>query len=113
MLDGEISKYVDVLQGVAQGCTMPPNLFKICINDLIVAVEPARQGVPVGEDAVSGLMFEDDFVGISETPERLQKQIEKALLRGTIVNRTYGIHKSVHIQTFLLTIFGPINFGPP
>ena len=33
----------------------------------------------VGEDAVSGLMFADDFVGISETPEGLQKQIEKVL----------------------------------
>ena len=28
---------------------------------------------------MSGLMFADDFVGISETPEGLQKKIEKAL----------------------------------
>ena len=27
---------------------------------------------------MSGLMFADDFVGISEIPEGLQKQIEKA-----------------------------------
>ena len=33
----------------------------------------------MGEDTVSGLMFADDFVGISEIPEGLQKQIEKAL----------------------------------
>ena len=33
----------------------------------------------MGEDTVSGLMFADGFVGISETPEGLQKQIEKAL----------------------------------
>ena len=31
MLDGEISKYVDILQGVAQGCTLSPNLFKVHI----------------------------------------------------------------------------------
>ena len=31
MLDGEISKYVDILQGVAQGCTLSPNLFKVCV----------------------------------------------------------------------------------
>ena len=39
----------------------------------------------------------------------------KTLLRGTIVNRIYGIHKNRYIQTFLLTIFGPtsINYGPP
>ena len=77
-LDGEISKYVDILQGAAQGCTLSPNLFKVYINDMIVAVEAAKQGVTVGEDAVSGLMFADDFVGISETPQGLQ-QIEKTV----------------------------------
>ena len=40
---------------------------------MIVAVEAAKQGVTVREDTVSGLMFADDFVGISETPEGLQK----------------------------------------
>ena len=32
----------------------------------------------MGDDTVSGLMF-DDFVEISEAPEGLQKQIDKAL----------------------------------
>ena len=51
MLDGEISKYVYILLGVAQGCTSSPNLFKVklYINDMIVAVEAAKQGVTVGE----------------------------------------------------------------
>ena len=71
MLDGEISNYVDILQGVAQGRTLLPNSFKVYINDMIVAVEAAKQGVTVGEGEVSGLMFADDFVGISETPEGL------------------------------------------
>ena len=31
------------------------------------------------EDTVSGLVFADDLVGISETPEGLQEQKEKAL----------------------------------
>ena len=39
--------------------------------------------------------------------------VVKLLLRGTIVNRTYGIHKNPYIEPFLLTIFGPINYGPP
>ena len=47
---------------------------------MIVAVQAAWQGVTMGGDtAVSGLMFADDFVGISETPEGLQKQIDKSL----------------------------------
>ena len=48
-------------------------------DDVVVAVEAAKQGVTVGEDAVSGLMFAHDFVGMSETPGGLQKQTEKAL----------------------------------
>ena len=80
MLDGEIYKCADILRGVAQGCSLSPNLFSIMyINDSIVAVEALMEGVTVGEDTVSGVMFADDFVGIPETPEGLQKQIEKAL----------------------------------
>ena len=61
------------------GITLLPNLFKIYINDLIVAVEAAKQGVTVGEDTVSGLMFAGDVVGTSKTHKGLQKQIENAL----------------------------------
>ena len=28
MLDGEISNSLDLLQGIAQGCALSPNLFK-------------------------------------------------------------------------------------
>ena len=35
------------------------------------------------------------------------------LLRGDIVNGTYGAHKHLYIKPFLLTIFGPITYGPP
>ena len=79
MLDGETSKYVDILRGVARGCTLSPNLFKVCVNGMIVAVEAAKQGVTVEEHALSGVVFSHDFVGISTTSEGLQKQIEKAL----------------------------------
>ena len=41
-----------------------------------------------------------------------QKQVP-LLLRGTIVNRTYGTHKNLYVSPFLLTIFGPVNYGPP
>ena len=40
-------------------------------------------------------------------------QSRKGLLRGTIVKKTCGIHKNLYISPFLLTIFGPINYGPP
>ena len=53
--------------------------MNIYIDALIVTVEAAKQGVTVGEDTASRYVFADDFVGISETPEVLQKQIQKVL----------------------------------
>ena len=47
----------------------------------------------MGEDTVSGLMFAEDFVGISETPEGLQKQIEKALERTRKWRATANVKK--------------------
>ena len=35
------------------------------------------------------------------------------VLRGTIVNRTYGTHKNLDIPLFLVTILRPIYYGPP
>ena len=46
------------------------------INDMIVAIEAAKQGFTMEEDTVSGFMFADVLVGVSETPEGLQKQIK-------------------------------------
>ena len=44
----------------------------------VVAVVAAvlKQTVTVGGNTVSGLMCADDFVGISETPEGVHKQIK-------------------------------------
>ena len=63
-----------------QGCTSSPNIFKVYINDLKVAVEAAEQGDTVGEDKVSGLIFCGRFPWgyISETPDALRKQTETA-----------------------------------
>ena len=38
--------------------------------------------------------------------------LQKNILRGTILNRTYGRHKNLHISLFLPTRFGPIYYGP-
>ena len=34
------------------------------------------------------------------------------VIRGTILNRTHGTDKNLYISLFLLTIFGPIYYGP-
>ena len=64
LLDRETLNYADIAQGVAQGCTLSPYLFKVYIDYMMVAVEKVKQGVTVGGDTVSRLMLADDFVGI-------------------------------------------------
>lgn len=75
VLKGEKSKYVDIFQGVTQRRALSSTLSKVLINYMIIEIEAANRGVKVGEDTVSGFMVADDFVGISEAPEGLQKRI--------------------------------------
>ena len=37
----------------------------------------------------------------------------RGLLRGPLLNRTYGTHKNLYISGVCPTIFGPICYGPP
>ena len=60
----------------------------------MIAVEAAKEGVAIGEDKVSGLMFADGLVGIPETPERLQKQVGMALEYTTKMESDSERHKN-------------------
>ena len=61
LLEGEKSK-----QGVEQGCSMSPILFRLFINQLLDEVEKAGFGITIKNDVkVGGLLFTDDFVGLT------------------------------------------------
>ena len=47
--------------------TLPPNIFEVYINNLIVAVEAAKEGVTVRENAVSGWTFAGKFIEHTNT----------------------------------------------
>ena len=72
LLDGEKSASFSVEQGVAQGCSLSPILFSVFINDLLKEVE--KLGYTLGK--VGGMLFADDFVGLSDSKEQLQKLID-------------------------------------
>ena len=42
-----------------------------------------------------------------------REQPVQPLLREAIVNRTYGRRANPYIHLFLISIFGPIYYGPP
>ena len=76
LLEGEVSEQSRIGQGVAQGCSMSPILFSIFINQLLDEVEKAGIGITVKKDVkVGGLMFADDFVGLTNNDEDFQTLI--------------------------------------
>lgn len=79
ILDGELSEFFNILQGLPQGCTLSPTPFQVFHDKMLNIVEAVVQGVKVGKSEVSGLSYADDFVGVSDTREGLQKQIDIAM----------------------------------
>ena len=74
LLDGEKSTTFSVEQGVAQGCSLSPILFSVFINDLLKEVEEVSVGVQLCNDrSMTGMFFADDFVGVSDSRDNLQK----------------------------------------
>ena len=68
LLDGERSETIDLEQGVAQGCSLSPISFSVFIIGLLNDVEEAEIGIDLSSDGrLGGIMFADDFVGVSES----------------------------------------------
>ena len=77
LLEGEKSDSFNVDQGVAQGCNLSPILFSVFINDLLKEVEQAELGIQLSSGKTfGGMLFADDFVGVSDSKESLQKLID-------------------------------------
>ena len=73
-LNGCKSDYFDIYQGVAQGCTLSPTLFLIFIDGLMKEIERTVPSLPSLE--LNGLLFADDFVGLSNSEQGLQALID-------------------------------------
>ena len=76
-LEGEKSDTFSLEQGVVQGCSLSSILFSVFINDLLIEVEKAGLGVQLNNGkSIGDLLFTDDFVGMSDSRENLQKLID-------------------------------------
>lgn len=72
--DGEsLSEPFSVSQGVKQGCLLSPVLFSLYLNDLH---DLLPGGVEVAGTTVKLLMYADDIVLLSTSPDVLQKMID-------------------------------------
>ena len=76
-LEGQKSDSFKLEQGVTQGCSLSPILFSVFINDLLKEVDDAELGIELSTGRrISGMLFADDFVGVSDSKEHLQKLID-------------------------------------
>ena len=62
---------------LAQGCSSSSILFSVFTNDLVIAVERAEHGLQLSSGKTfGGMLFADDFVGISDSKESLRMLLD-------------------------------------
>ena len=74
MLEDKSSEF---LFDSSEGCTLSSTLFFVYINGLLNEIEKCPElGAKSSKNKMSGLLFADDFVGITETGPALQSLID-------------------------------------
>ena len=77
LLEGKKSDSFNVEQGMAQGSSLSPNIFSVFISDLLKEVEQVELGIQLSSGKTfGGMLFVDDFAGVSDSKESLQKLID-------------------------------------
>ena len=75
-LGTEVSSHFPCRKGVRQGCNLSPLLFNLFIADLEQHLEADEaEGVDLMHSKLQLLLFADDLVLLSESPEALQSSI--------------------------------------
>jgi hypothetical protein len=75
LVNGLLSNTFSIDQGVAQGCTLSTILFDVFIDPLLIEIEKLGLGFKCENIYIPGLLYADDFAGITCEPEKLQELI--------------------------------------
>ena len=74
-INGALTEWFPVRQGVKQGCGLSPTLFPNYTNDLVEDINQLNCGIDVGDIHVSLFLYADDIVLISENAEDMQSML--------------------------------------
>ena len=64
-INGELTEWFPMRQGVKQGCGLSPTLFTIYINDLVDDINQLNCGINVSGIHISLFLYADDIVLLS------------------------------------------------
>ena len=73
-----LTPFIDVEQGVKQGCKISPTLFSLYINNLAKEIKQMNLGVDIDDYQISILMYADDVALIAPDVESFQRILTKA-----------------------------------
>ena len=74
-INGILTEWFPVRQGVKQGCGLSPTLFAIYINDLVDDINQLNCGIDAGDTHISLFLYADDIVLLSENAEDIQRML--------------------------------------
>ena len=86
-------KCLNILSGIREGGLSSPGCFNIYINDLVTILKETGDGFQVGIILLCVLLFADDIVLISHTPNGLQNLLNVLWKFAVDNHMSFGIHK--------------------
>ena len=77
IINDYLTPFIEVRQGVKQGCKLSPTLFALYINDLAREIKTLNLGVDIDDLQLSILLYADDISLIAPDASSLQKMLNK------------------------------------
>ena len=73
LINGHLTKTVNINQGIMQGCVLSPLLFNLYISGIGHMLEKSPLGCKLNQVIISGLLYVDDLILIGNNRAKLEE----------------------------------------